>query len=290
MSSVTGRSTDYKQPYGGFIKPSSFEKTVLDDGITLNESENIASSSIGLAVDYLSRFMNGVPLKEAFKISITGMHYAVQDNAGIISEQEAKAIISGIKGLDDKSVVNACKLVSFDVWGRDPNRARSLPYNQTNPDKATIQNIQTMVKRSLTFFEKYGPVVAESFRFAPASERIVNDDGSIAYNLAPFFEMMETRKGSYGGYTPTVDSGEGDFLTKDTLWEFKVYKSKLTSQITLQLLMYWIMGQHSGQSIYKGITKLGVFNPRLNTVYLYDTQKIPAEVIRTVEKDVICYE
>lgn len=96
-------------------------------------------------------------------------------------------------------------------------------------------------------------------------------------------------KGSYGGYTYTVESGDGDFLTADTLLDFKVSKSKPTNKHNLQLLMYWIMGQHSGQDVFKGITKLGIFNPRLNTVYLLDMFKVSADTIKTVEKEVICY-
>ena len=36
-------------------------------------------------------------------------------------------------------------------------------------------------------------------------------------------------------------------------------------------------------------TKLGIFNPRLNTVYLLDMFKVSADTIKTVEKEVICY-
>ena len=102
--------------------------------------------------------------------------------------------------------------------------------------------------------------------------------------------MMKTGKGSFGGYTPIVDSGDGDFLTADTLWDFKVSKTKPTNKHTLQLLMYWIMGKHSGQDIFKSITKLGIFNPRLSTVYLLEMSKVSADIIETVEREVICYE
>lgn len=102
--------------------------------------------------------------------------------------------------------------------------------------------------------------------------------------------MLISNNGSFGGYTATVSQGDGDFLTSDTLWDFKVSKLKPTNKNTLQLLMYWIMGQHSGQEIYKKITKLGIFNPRLNVVYLLDIKKIPKDIIETVEKEVICYK
>ena len=53
--------------------------------------------------------------------------------------------------------------------------------------------------------------------------------------------------------------------------------------------MYWIMGQHSERDEFKGIKKLGIFNPRLNVVYLYDIDNVPKEVIEEIERDVICY-
>lgn len=43
-----------------------------------------------------------------------------------------------------------------------------------------------------------------------------------------------------GGYSPIVTAGDGDYLTKDTLWDFKVSKKELNSKHTLQLLMYYI--------------------------------------------------
>lgn len=290
MSSVTGRSEEIKQPYGGYLKPSSFIVTEFDDNMILNDTENIEGSVVGLVVDYLSRLMSGIPFRETFKISLSGLKYALDYNADIISQKEINAIKTGITGLDDISVINACKLASFDIWSRNYSRAKNMPIGQTNPDKATIQNIQTMVKRSLAFFEKYGPIVETGFHFAPVSALATKEDGTTAYNWAAYYEMMETRQGSFGGYTPTVEAGEGDYLTRDTLWEFKVIKSKLTSRYTLQLLMYWIMGQHSGQEAFKSITKLGVFNPRLNKMYLYDIKHIPREVIQIVEKEIICYD
>ena len=152
-------------------------------------------------------------------------------------------------------------------------------YKDINPDKATIQNIQVLVQRSITFFQEYGYPIKDGFTFEP-----VEEDES-ARN-----KMLETGKGSYGGYTALVSSGDGDFLTEDTMWDFKILKSKLTNKHTLQLLMYWIMGQHSGQEIYKKITRMGIFNPRLNIVYLLDIKDISNDIIKKVEKEVICYE
>ena len=49
--------------------------------------------------------------------------------------------------------------------------------------------------------------------------------------------MLKTG-GSYGGYTVTVETGDGDFLTDDTLWDFKVSKSKPTNKHTYIAVAY----------------------------------------------------
>lgn len=259
MYSVTERIKNVKQPRGGYLKPSELLTIDLNDGKILNDEENIHASVIGMAVDYLTRFVMGANLEEAFKISIMGAGMAKKLGVNT-AEKEAKMYLSGIKGVDDNSIINACKMVTFDVWFRNPTAAMlSKNAKETNPDKATIDNIRTMVERSVEFFKEYGPIIVDGFTFEP------------------------------NGYTAMVSSGDGDFLTVDTLWDFKVSKTKPTNKHTLQLLMYWIMGQHSGKEEYKSITKLGIFNPRLNTVYLFDVNKVPCVTIAEIEETVICY-
>ena len=124
------------------------------------------------------------------------------------------------------------------------------------PDDNTIGNIEIMVKRAIQFFKEYGPVVEEGFTFQ-------------------------------GGYTSTVNAGDGDFITADTLWDFKVSIAEPKKEHTLQLLMYYLMGQHSIHKNLHTITHLGIFNPRLNKVYRLNISDIPSEVIKAVEKDVI---
>lgn len=260
MSSVTARIGAVKQPAGGYIKPSQLEARKIDDGLVLNEVENVHASIVGMVVDYLTRFMMGADVIEAFAISCKGVMIAEQMFKQTGTIKKANKFLSDIKGLDDTSIISACKMVTYDVWLRNPIGAiMAKGADDTNPDAATIQNIKIMVERSMAFWKEYGPIVKDGFTFEP------------------------------NGYTKTVDSGDGDYLTADTLWDFKVTKSKPSSKHTLQLLMYWIMGQHSGQEIYKDIMKLGIFNPRLNVVYLMDINKVPAEVIAEVEKDIICY-
>ncbi len=260
MSSVTQRIKEIKQPRGGYIKPSQFKLQKIDDEKILNEQENVHASVIGMAVDYLTRFVMGADVLEVFKISCMGAKVAESTFKQKSALKTAQKLLVGIKGLDNNSVINACKMVTYDVWYRNPKGAMlAKGVEETNPDLETIENIKIMVERSVKFWEEFGPIIQDGFTFEP------------------------------NGYTDTVNTGDGDYLTVDTLWDFKVSKSKPTNKHTLQLLVYWIMGQHSGQKVYKSITRLGIFNPRLNFVYTLDLADIAPEIIEEIERDVICY-
>ena len=202
----------------------------------------------------------GTEVIDAFNISCKGAVIAEQMFQQKGTLKKVEKLLSGIKGIDNQSIINACKIVTYDVWFRNPMGAiMAKGADETNPDMDTVNNIKIMVERSISFWNKYGPIVKDGFTFEP------------------------------NGYTKTVDSGDGDYLTVDTLWDFKVTKSKPTNKHTLQLLMYWIMGQHSGQEVYKNIQNLGIFNPRLNVVYLLGIKSVSEEIIAEVERDIICY-
>lgn len=114
MVSVTQRIKQIKQPRGGYLPVKTFTVTTLDDGQDLNPEESIASSLVGTAVDYLSRFMDGTAVEEAFEISLIGTR---------AMRMEAKAIglLADVKGLDDLSITRACQLAGFDsAFRADP--------------------------------------------------------------------------------------------------------------------------------------------------------------------------
>ena len=250
MASVTQRIKQITQPYGGYLKPSEFEKKEFIDNEILKE-ENIHSSLVGLAVDYLTRLMLNTLPEEAFKISLLG--------ASIIGEKrKAYDLLKSIKGIDDLSIYYACKLVGYDVCFR----AGVMGYKEVDEieaDTNTINNIKIMVKRSILFFDKYGPIIKDGFTFE-------------------------------GGYTSIIDSGDGDFLTYDTLWDFKVSKNKPTTAHTLQLLIYYIMGTHSIHNEFATINKLGIFNPRTNCIYLKNISTISQDIINEVSTNIIGYK
>ena len=250
MASVTQRIKEIKQPKGGYISPSSMQKIQLKDDFELNEFENIHASLIGLVVDYMTRYLNGTPKEKAFFISLLGAEK-------ITETKNAKYLLDKIQGLDDESIICACKLVGYDVCFR-AGIAFYKPVVDINPDNNTIFNIKIMIERSLNFFTQYGPIIQDGITFE-------------------------------GGYTSTINAGDADFLTENTLWDFKVSNSAPKTAHTLQLLVYYLMGKRSNNSNFNSINNIGIFNPRKNVIYLKSISEIDTEIIKEVEQKVICY-
>lgn len=207
--------------------------------------ENVHASLIGLSVDYLTRFMLGENPIEAFKISILGSEI-------IREKRNALRLLKNINGLDDKSIRASIKLSGYDVCYR-ANILGFKPTREINPNKNTIANVRIMVNRSLRFFKKYGPITAQGFTFE-------------------------------GGYTNLLSSGDGDFTTKDTIWDFKVSKNHPKKEHTLQLLIYYVMGFHSIHKEFKSIKNLGIFNPRKNIVYTLTIDSLDSDILTFIGK------
>lgn len=252
MVSVTGRVRMIRQPYGGYVRPRDFECSFVGDGgiNDLNPRENVFPGLVGSAVDYLTRLMTGETIARTFVISYMGA-------CNVSRKSLFFSLLSKVRRLDDSSIRAAIQLSGFDSAYRAGILAYR-PVEKIEPDEPTVENVRTMVKRSLVFFKEFGPKVLDYLTFQ-------------------------------GGYTKTVNTGDGDFLTKDTLWDFKVSREPLNSRQTLQVLIYWRMGLHSIHKEYQSVKYLGIYNPRSNTVYRINVNRISDQVIRKVDKDVIGY-
>ena len=253
LLSVTNRVKKIKQPRGGYLRPKDFEIAMLQGGgeDDLSPNENVNPGLVSSAVEYLTRFQTGTDPNDAFTAAKTGAM-----NVGELPLFEE--LLTGVCDLSDESVEAAIKLSGFDSAFR-VGKAAYRPVEEIRPNRETVENVRKMVDRSVLFFDQYGPKVLDGLTFE-------------------------------GGYTGYVVAGDGDFLTKDTLWDFKVSKQRLQTKHTLQLLMYWRMGLHSAHSeSYKSIEYLGVYNPRKNIVYRLPVSKIPPETIDEVEVKVIGY-
>ncbi len=277
MASVTGRINEIEQPRGGLVKLTTFDEHNFRDNEEL-VNENIPASIIGLAVDYLTRVIMGSEPAYAFKASLRGSIFA--DRYGKDgSFEEAISLIKKINGADTESIKAACKLVAYDGWYRNPYAMLKNSSLDINPDKKTVRNIQIMISRCEKLFKENGDVVLDGFDFSPPNA-----------DEMKYKKMLEGKINEYGGYTTTVHSGDGDFLTKDTLWDIKVSKYKPNSKDIIQVLMYWIMGQHSGRDVFKTIKKVGIFNPRLNKSWTLEMSKLSEDIFFLIEKVFICYK
>lgn len=265
MSTVTRIAKTAKQPYGGYLRLSQFTKHEFYDNHHLNPDENVPAFLIGTVIDYLTRFEISKDALDAFIVSYKGANIASRmlKKPNILDKfLENIDEMNTLDTLDDTMIIHACKLAAFDVFYRNPTTIlmhNSTQANNPDPDKATIDNIRIMMKRSITWLKSFDVTPQYNFTFEP------------------------------NGYTITVTAGDGDYLTTDTLWDFKVSKTKPTSKHTLQLAMYWIMGQHSGQKIYKPIRNIGIFNPRLNTTWKLNMDTVPITTIHEIENKVIGY-
>lgn len=249
MFSVTGLIKNIKQPKGGYVPLNLINEIKLEDNHLLSEKENISPASIGIVVDYLTRLMIGD--KNAFKNPEIGAMLC-KNHIQFLS------ITNKIKGLDDESVINTCKLVKYDSFARTGNR-QYLNDPERVPDQPTIENIIIMVKRALKLWEDYGPVVLSGFTFKGAKA------------------MM-------------ITSADGDYMTKDTLWDFKVSKYTPTIEYTLQLLMYYLLGISSVHNEFGTIKKLAIFNPRKNTIYEINIEDIDQNNIAHVYSEVMMFD
>lgn len=167
----------------------------------------------------------------------------------------AKQWIEDIQGLDNTSIIRACQLVNYD----SVFRAGFIPKDFKEPDESTILSVRMLVNRSIDFFNSIGEVIADGFTFDNA-------------------------------YTSTINAGDGDFLTEDTLWDFKVSKYPPNKDYTLQLIIYYLMGKASKKKEFDNIRYVAIFNPRLNTIYRYDMTQMNPATIDEIKQHVIGYD
>lgn len=247
---VTLRVRQVEQPRGGFLPLAVFDRFDLSDPVALRPRENRSPQAVGSAVDYLTRFVTSGRLLPAFSSCLEGARAAG-------GQAEAMRLLERVDGLSDGSIRAVCDLVVFDQAARAGRS--SMPVSRVTADVDTCWNIRRMVQRSCRFLDAYGPAVW----------------------FGPSFD---------GGYTRLVSYGDGDLLTRDTLWDFKTSGRVPTRDNTLQLLCYWLLGLHSTHAVYRRVRRLGFYNPRLDVVWLLPVSDIPEDVVREVCVRVLGYE
>lgn len=232
-----------------------------DDG--LSSKENVTGSVIGTCVDSLTRFMS-LEDRSGFERGLSGSKAI--DRALGIEEHYNKAVESlyKINGLDDESIINACKLAYYEGYGwmtyKDLySQARIInPYSIVikEPDPNTISNIRKLVNRNLQYLK--GRHVTE-FGFGSGG---VNSKGVLIH-------------------------GDGDALLDDCILDFKCLRGNIDNSHLRQLLIYlWgLPGEKKDK-----ITKLHIYNARKNKLTYILLKDIPKDYLEGFFKAVDNFE
>lgn len=251
---VSNVAVAIEQPVGGFLNPNAMHLSSLEtEELYPRELENITGGEVGTTVDYLTRFLISGNLEDSFSISLKGAKLA---NMEIIAEN----LLERIKGIDQDSVDAAVHLVAFDVFFRNPIQVICGGWNPPGEVSAeSIHNIQILVSRCLQLFKECGPVKDYKLVFP-------------------------------GAYTKNVDSGDADYMTSDTIWDIKTTTRSLRITDTFQVLLYYLLSQHSNDDKYKSIKNIGIYNPRLNKKYTIGINEIDSRITGYINKYIIGYE
>lgn len=260
MLSVTQRIATVSQPQGGYIPNELFLQTQYEDYkelLPIHTEDKYLLALQGTAVDYLTRFMLFSDKQSAFHISILGAKKLDDAYENTEAFHHITELLDKISGLDDDSIRTACQIVGYDVVYRMSMRFYRDVDTIVIPDEM-VSNIRVMVNRCLEFLRIVGPVISDELTFE-------------------------------GGYTKLVSSGDGDYLTTDTLIDFKVSIKPFSNKWSLQLLMYYLLGLHSVHSEYQSISQLCVFNPYENKSYIIQLTDVSDETKYKVSHDVLGY-
>lgn len=291
MTSVAQRIAQYNrevgQPRAGLVSPELLTATQLDDGYGELDStvENIRD--VGPVVHYLSR-LTGVlvasqaeareaaesifrtPFAGARRLSDAGLFPGARRDASESLQDFRLSTYAddvAVFRLDEAAARAACRLASYEM-ALYAGVARYNPADAERvPDAATVSHIITMTERIHDHFREQGPGTAIKFSFVSEQEEPDSEDED--------------------GYSITLDHGDGDFITEQTVWGYSAQSSPPSKDDLLKLLVHYLMGEQSGLPELATQTHLGVFNPRLNTMYRLAIDDVPADVIEIVQRDII---
>lgn len=245
-------SYNYLEHDGLVVKfpPKVFKKIELGSSQDLLcKDENVSAGLIGTCIDYMSRL---IFLKDsnAFDIAKKGA-VLVDDLSGFnqrLKSIKASLRMSGGK-VSDKVLKNALQMCVYDTAYR--SGTYPVPVGKIEPDKKTCDHIRFMLNNVKNFFEKVGIPKLSGFT--------VNSRYDFIF-------------------------GDGDFLSDDYVLDFKTISGNLLSKMTLQILLYYVLGLEEGKyDEFSKVKKLLFFNPRKNIMYTCSISDI-SDAIETMKK------
>ena len=169
---------------------------------------------------------------------------------------KAELYLNKIQGLDNYSIEYACKLTGYDICYRG-NPFYYRPVDDIVPDAKTMANIRLMVQRTQNFFCEYGPIK------------------SYGCTLQDKENILQ---------------GDIDLLTQDTIWDIKTTKKSPNPVDRLQVILYYVLAEHIRKRGFSKVEYVGIFNPRLNTIYRLRISDLPQQVLNEIKTNVMNYK
>lgn len=214
------------------------------------EEENMAPATTGTLIDFLTRIIV-LNDDDAFGVSARGVGEMANDDQKKRYLYEAamlKALVEDkeIDDLDDDVFnigVNIC------AWEQALRGGYYFP-PQIYPNDTTMAHYKVMLKRVKAYLEKIGNIIRTGYGSATANGLI---------------------------------SGDGDYLSSDTLIDFKVSKHKtMQPNWVRQLFLYRVLLRDELVSPDQ-IKKLMIYNPRRDEGYLLDLTQIDYGILDFVK-------
>lgn len=295
MTTVTRRIEEMSSFAPEHISAQLFREHAHTDGYTLHPEEKLHAAAIGTSVDNLTRTLTLSHTAKAtpttyrqacmdiFAHSLSGLR--VIDLSGKLHHSDPEEywleLIDTLSPKPTPEHVEAVIRLSIAEMAFRSSRPTNVHIDIATSD---IENVMIMAKRSVTMLDHLGDPLISGFHFDEGGQAVLDDS-------------LIKQARYYGGYTSTITSGDGDFLTNTHLIDMKVSTRPASKRHLLQILTYWRMGLHSfdhhKKPLYDGafynITHLGIINPRLFTTYVVDCSQFTREDKDFIDKEVIEY-
>ena len=253
------RST--KQPSGGYLPVSNMNKIIYKDHKKLHNKMHGLPNVVGFAVecftaimldgnnrnDIFNKIMRNIAL---YPMNLIPKSFKYDDISDLVED-----LLYGINKIDNISALNAYYIGILVTFAHNPKYPLGLFLKDY--DYRTIENIKTMVKRTLFYLN-------------------IKDYSYILHSTSPV-----NCQDYFNRYC--FPSAECDFITNDSIIDIKAKKYPINKSDTLQLLIYYVLSMYNGNNI----KSIEIFNPRTNILYYKNTDEIDSDIINEIKGRVI---
>ena len=274
------------QPKGGYISPNLMKCTDYRDESYRNSiigrmwKESVSPATVGVTVDYLTRFVlekkityadrDEQPYMDCFRICSHGIRTGKEYNLGKEQFSDLACLVD--TELSDCAINSMCKLTAYDAMYRSGYYVNP---DDINADDFTCGQIRAMVNTATE-------MLTDGISDSELKNRIC---------FGPTFE---------GGMPKNIRAADADYICDNTLVDMKVSKTEKPDKTqTLQLAVYYIMGKHAVvgdgfppihnlyKSWFEDMDSIAIINPRSGMKWTLDMSEVSDETIIAIENEVM---